>query len=193
MRQNTDVVGSGFRCVSARPARCRISLIGQHRCARIAKKSPCTSRLPVILWLFLCWLPAAHADNITYGYDALARVIEAADATTNQAVVYSYDAAGNITSRTVTALTTLGVAGFAPAQGPVGSQVTISGTGFSTTASANTVQFNGAIPVVNSATATMLIVTVPSATTTGNLVVTCSASRAREHDRTLTRKLVSYP
>ncbi len=46
--------------------------------------------------------------------------------------------------------------------GPVGTVVTINGTGFSTTASQNTVKFNGVTATVSSATNSQIQVTVLS-------------------------------
>src|SRR5262249_34979812 len=53
-----------------------------------------------------------------------------------------------------------------------GSSVTISGTGFSATASQDTVTFNGLAATVTSATANQLIVTLPSGATTGTISIT---------------------
>ncbi len=86
---------------------------------------------------------AAYADSVTYAYDELGRVVQATDATTGKSITYTYDAAGNIGAQTALSLTTLAIAGFAPARGSSGTQVAISGTGFSTTLNSNTVKFNG--------------------------------------------------
>lgn len=53
------------------------------------------------------------------------------------------------------------ITGVSPISGPVGTAVTITGTGFSTTASNNIVSFGATRATVNSATATTLNVTVP--------------------------------
>jgi len=50
---------------------------------------------------------------------------------------------------------------FSPASGPVGTTVTIAGTGFNTTASANTVYFGAVKATITAATSTALTVTVP--------------------------------
>lgn len=63
----------------------------------------------------------AQADNIQYVYDDLARLVQAADLTSGQAVQYTYDAAGNIISRTAVALSTPSVAYVSAQQGPPGS------------------------------------------------------------------------
>jgi hypothetical protein len=50
---------------------------------------------------------------------------------------------------------------FSPIQGTVGGAVTITGTGFSPTASANTVTFDNVAVTPTSATQTQLVVTIP--------------------------------
>ncbi|AYB31356.1 IPT/TIG domain-containing protein [Chryseolinea soli] len=72
---------------------------------------------------------------------------------------------------TVTQLSSLTVTGINPSSGLTGIDVTLTGTGFSTTITMNFVKFNGAIAVVKSATATQLVVTVPSNATTGSVSV----------------------
>ena len=67
---------------------------------------------------------------------------------------------------------------FTPKSGPVGTTVTISGTGYSTTASQNTVTFNGIPATVTSASLTQLVVTVPSGATTGPIAVTTPTGSA---------------
>ena len=58
-----------------------------------------------------------------------------------------------------------------PAQGRVGTLVTLSGQRFATAAAANTVRFNGVVAPVLSATATTLTVRVPATSTTGTVQV----------------------
>ena len=67
---------------------------------------------------------------------------------------------------------------FSPAEGVVGTTVTITGTNFSTTVSSNTVTFNGTTATVTAATATQLTVTVPTGATTGKISVTVSGNTA---------------
>ncbi|MEO8306261.1 MAG: IPT/TIG domain-containing protein [Betaproteobacteria bacterium] len=93
-------------------------------------------------------------------------------------VQYTYDAAGNIVAIGRGAAAGVSIAGFAPASGPVGTIVTISGTGFSPTASGNGVSFNGVAAPVTAASTTTLSVTVPSGATTGRIVVTVSGTQA---------------
>ena len=63
------------------------------------------------------------------------------------------------------------ISGINPAEGPQGTQVTIKGKGFSTTASLDTVYFNGKQAPVTSASDTQLVVTVPPLAGTGNVTV----------------------
>ena len=72
---------------------------------------------------------------------------------------------------TVTQPSSLTVAGINPSSGLTGIDVTLTGTGFSTTAALNIVKFNGATAAVKSATATQLVVTVPANATTGTVSV----------------------
>ncbi|MCC6748175.1 MAG: IPT/TIG domain-containing protein [Deltaproteobacteria bacterium] len=62
------------------------------------------------------------------------------------------------------------ISGFSPTEGPTGTEVTITGTNFST-AGFNLVKFNGATATVSAATATELKVTVPDDATTGKVTV----------------------
>ncbi|MDO9075477.1 MAG: choice-of-anchor D domain-containing protein [Rubrivivax sp.] len=63
------------------------------------------------------------------------------------------------------------ISGFEPSSAPPGATITIAGSNFSTTASANAVKFNGVAAPVAAATATSLKVTLPSGATTGNVTV----------------------
>lgn len=66
------------------------------------------------------------------------------------------------------------ISGFTPTSGGPGASVTINGTHFDTTPSANTVLFNGIQATVNSGDASHLVVTVPVGATTGQISVTCN-------------------
>jgi YD repeat-containing protein len=114
---------------------------------------------------------------VQYVYDALGRLVGAIDANQN-AAVYNYDAVGNILSITRYTPGQVSVISFTPGQGPVGASVTISGTGFSATASQNTVQFNGVAATVSSASANQLVATVPAGATSGPISVTTPAGSA---------------
>ena len=63
-------------------------------------------------------------------------------AAASNVVEYTRDAAGNITAISRQGTTALTITAFSPTSGPVGTTVTISGTGFSPSPSGNTVAFN---------------------------------------------------
>lgn len=73
---------------------------------------------------------------------------------------------------------TLGISKLSPENGLAGTRVTITGTGFNTTAGQNQVTFNGTAAKVESATATSLVVIVPEGFTSGPLKVTVSGIMA---------------
>jgi YD repeat-containing protein len=118
---------------------------------------------------------------ISYGYDSLGRLVSVVDSNGDSAT-YEYDAVGNILSISQQNANILGIVSFTPESGAVGTQVTISGTGFATTPADNTVRFNGVIADVSSATATELVATVPSGTTSGSISVTTAAGTANSDD-----------
>lgn len=81
----------------------------------------------------------------------------------------------------------LAITSFTPASGPVGTVVTITGTGFDATASNNTVKFNGTTATVSSATKTQLMVSVPTGATTGKITVEVAGKSATSaNDYTVT-------
>src|SRR6266498_1521779 len=65
-----------------------------------------------------------------------------------------------------------------PASASVGTQVTISGTNFSTTPSSNIVKFNGTTATVTSSTSIQIITTVPASATLGPITVTVGSQIA---------------
>src|SRR5215213_1539242 len=79
---------------------------------------------------------AAAVDSSTgpfvFAYDAAGRLVGMADADGNTAT-YTYDAAGNILS-IVRGSSAVSILAFSPSSGPVGTNVTILGAGFSATA-----------------------------------------------------------
>jgi YD repeat-containing protein len=134
-----------------------------------------------LLFLFAGAGPAYGAGPIIYHYDALGRLVSVTDTDGNTAI-YTYDAVGNIVKIARLSAAEAGIADFAPGAGPEGTIVTISGSGFSTTAAQNAVTFNEASAAVVSATSTQLIVRVPAGATTGLIKVatpTASAVSAR--------------
>jgi YD repeat-containing protein len=92
------------------------------------------------------------------------------DGTTTQ---YTYDADGNITSITRTAGTsTFSIGSISSSTGAAGSSVTITGTGFSSIASQDTVAFDGVSATITYASGNRLVVTVPAGAATGDITIT---------------------
>jgi len=119
----------------------------------------------------------SSAANISYVYDNLGRVLAVIDPATDTAV-YSYDAVGNLTGITRQTSATKSILQFTPSSGPVGTPVTIYGTGFSATPTSNTVKFNGTTATVTTASTTVLTTTVPAGATTGTISVTVAGITA---------------
>jgi YD repeat-containing protein len=114
---------------------------------------------------------------VTYFYDALGRLAGVVDGN-GESAVYVYDAVGNLLAIERHSNGTVGIVQFTPSSGPIATTVTISGTGFSTTPSQNTLTFNGVAATVTGATATQLVATVPSGATTGTIAVTTPSGSA---------------
>jgi RHS repeat-associated protein len=120
---------------------------------------------------------ATQSDPISYAYDEAGRLRAVIDPSAG-AAVYSYDAVGNLVSISRQSATATSIIEFDPDSGPVGSSVTIYGTGFSSTPSQDSVSFNGVAATVTSASATTLEVTVPAGATTGPISITTPAGSA---------------
>jgi hypothetical protein len=120
----------------------------------------------------------ASEPTINYEYDEAGRLKAVVDSVSS-GVLYSYDAAGNILSIAKKSATTLSISDFVPMSGPVGTTVTINGSGFSTTPSLNAVTFHSSVAAtVTSATPTQLVTTVPTGATTGTIKVTVGSTSA---------------
>ena len=115
--------------------------------------------------------PSSATGGVTYGYDALGRLVQASSPALGAVTSYGYDGSGNITAVNSTPLSKLAITGTSTSQGSAGSTITIFGSGFPTTPGSNTVTFNGKAATVVSATATQLVVTVPSGATTGSIAI----------------------
>jgi YD repeat-containing protein len=126
----------------------------------------------VLLMLFLPVYAQLPANGpVSYVYDEIGRLIGVIDANGN-AAVYSYDAVGNILSIQRYTSSQVSVISFTPSGGAVGTTVTISGSGFSTTSNLNSVQFNGVAASVLSSTANQIVTLVPNGASTGPISVT---------------------
>jgi YD repeat-containing protein len=108
---------------------------------------------------------------VSYSYDALGRLVGVSDSRSNTAV-YDYDAVGNLVAIGVNPSSQVSIINFLPQTGAVGTIVTINGTGFSSTASQDTVKFNGTSATISSASPTQIAVAVPSGATSGPITVT---------------------
>jgi RHS repeat-associated protein len=114
---------------------------------------------------------------VDYAYDAAGQLVGVSQG--GDSARYSYDAAGNVSGIERYPTANPSVMSVVPARAASGSQVTISGTGFSTQTAADVVTFIGSSPAtVVSATATRLVVTVPGNATTGTVSVQVSGAGA---------------
>jgi hypothetical protein len=93
-------------------------------------------------------------------------------------VQYVRDAAGNIIEIKRQVAGGVAITSFDPTSGPVGSNVTIYGAGFSAVAADNLVKINGVVASVAAAAVGSLITTVPVGATTGRITVTVGGNTA---------------
>ncbi|WP_308142815.1 beta strand repeat-containing protein [Burkholderia pseudomallei] len=108
-----------------------------------------------------------HAQSTGYVYDANGRVV-AVTASNGASVQYTYNSLGHASQVSAPVPSgQLAIFAFMPTHGQSGTQVTIQGQGFDSNAANDTVNFNGAVATVLSASATQLVVAVPSGATTG--------------------------
>jgi YD repeat-containing protein len=141
-------------------------------------KSPICSILArfvstILLALTLgCILSSVVRATSYYQYDNLGRVIRVTESDGSSST-YAYDASGNVTTISRTAGTsTLSIGSTSSGSGAVGSQVTITGTGFSSVATQDVVTFGGVAAQVAYASGNRLVVTVPAGATTGDIEIT---------------------
>jgi YD repeat-containing protein len=134
--------------------------------------------IAVFAWVaafFSVAIAFADPPGVEYGYDALGRLVFVSDQT-GSAAMYTYDAVGNLLaiSRVDSATFTdpVVITAVLPAQGGVGTSVSVFGKGFSDVPNQNAVSFNGGPATVTFATPTRLIVSVPPSATTGIVTVT---------------------
>ncbi len=80
---------------------------------------------------------------------------------------------------------TFAVAGISPTQGPVGSQVTLTGTGFGSSQGTNSLTFNGTTATATYWTDTSITALVPSGATSGNVVVTVGGASSNAEQFTV--------
>lgn len=132
--------------------------------------------LAVILLALASLLRAQQTPPFVYAYDEAGRLIGMVDAT-GHTTTYTYDALGNIVS-IARGNAAVSILAFNPRSGPVGTNVTIVGAGFSATTAPNAVTFNGVAATVVTATPNRLVAVVPAGATTGPIRVTSPAGSA---------------
>jgi YD repeat-containing protein len=140
--------------------------------------------LLAVLLLLFGLSPPSLAQQITYQYDALGRLILVS--TPEGIAEYEYDAVGNllriVTHKYADLSGPVAILGMSPSQGAPGTFVQLYGRGFGATPAENQVVFNGATAAVTAATATTLTVTVPATATTGPVSVTAPQGSATSSD-----------
>jgi YD repeat-containing protein len=115
-------------------------------------------------------LPARAQQGATtsYVYDEDGR-LHAVISPTGEAAVYDYDAAGNFAGIRRLTSNELELLTFTPRQGPVGTPVTIYGTGFNQ--GVNSVSFNGVAANIVRSNIASVVALVPQGATTGPITV----------------------
>ncbi|MFJ9028570.1 RHS repeat-associated core domain-containing protein [Streptomyces sp. NPDC102274] len=121
---------------------------------------------------------APAVSNAVYAYDAAGRLVGVTDPA-GETARYRYDEAGNRLGIDRFASADLSVLSLVPTRAAVGATVTLSGTGFATTAASNAVSFGGKTAEVVSASATRLKVKVPAAAGNGKVSVTAGGGTAQ--------------
>lgn len=117
------------------------------------------------------------AVPINYVYDDIGRLASVIDKDGN-AATYSYDAVGNLLSISRQVPSTVSIIQFSPSGAAVGTPVTIYGSGYSATASQNSVTFNGTTATVTASSTNLIVTSVPTGATTGAIVVTSPTGSA---------------
>jgi RHS repeat-associated protein len=130
----------------------------------------------IMVVLLSCWFGASQvvasvpttAIRYTYTPDSQLSAVIKPEA---EYGLYTWDAAGNLSSIAKKSSTKLSIIQLEPSKGAVGETVDIWGTGFSSTPSSDTVKFHGTAATVSTASAYELAVKVPSGATTGTVTV----------------------
>lgn len=115
-----------------------------------------------------------QANKVIYLYDDNGR-LSAVIAQNGEAVVYEYDAAGNFTAIKRFPSNELSIIAFLPRQGPIGTRVTIYGTGF---VDVTGVTFNGVSAQIIETNSSVIVAEVPVNATTGPISVLTSTDSA---------------
>lgn len=140
--------------------------------------------LLAVLLLLFGLSPPSSAQQITYQYDALGRLILVS--TPEGIAEYEYDAVGNllriVSHKYAEASGPVAILGMSPSQGAPGTIVQLYGRGFGATPAENQVAFHGTSASVTAATASTLTVMVPTGATTGPVSVTAPQGSATSLD-----------
>lgn len=138
-------------------------------------------RLRLAIFVFCAaGLLAQVPVTFQYFYDDTGQLIKVVDST-GVTIEYVYDPVGNMLETRRSLLPSpgaLSIFSFSPQQGGPFTLLTIQGQGFSTTPAANIVRFNGVAGTVISATANILVVQVPTGSTTSSITVSVGANSA---------------
>ncbi len=110
----------------------------------------------------------AAASPISWGASSITVTVPAAASTGNVVVT----AVGGVASNGVSFTVPPSITGLSPTSGIVGTPVTISGNTFGSSQGTSTVTFNGAAATPTNWSASSILVPVPGAASTGNVVVT---------------------
>ncbi|MER8029580.1 RHS repeat-associated core domain-containing protein [Streptomyces bauhiniae] len=121
---------------------------------------------------------APTTDNAVYAHDAAGRLVGVTDPA-GETARYRYDEAGNRLGIDRYSSSTLSVLSVVPVRAKAGVGITLSGTGFSTTAADNTVAFGDSTATVTRASATRLVVTVPDGADDGPVAVSVNGTTAK--------------
>ncbi len=114
-----------------------------------------------------------HGTSATITSNTATTIVTTVPASATTGTITVTTAGGTATS--ATSFTVMAIASFTPISGPVGTTVTITGTGL---AGATAVKFNGTTATITSNTATTIVTTVPAAATTGTITVTNATGTA---------------
>lgn len=145
---------------------------GRARCARLLGVGA------LVCALLLLGASAAFAtppsSALRYSYDGLGQLKSATDPAGTTAI-FHWDPVGNLLSIGNQPAGALALTQVAPNSAAVGASVTLYGTGFDSNPANDSVSFNGTAASVSSASASQLVVTVPSGASTGPVSVTTPA------------------
>jgi regulation of enolase protein 1 (concanavalin A-like superfamily) len=134
------------------------------------------------------WTQIGPTQTITMGQNVFVGLAVCADTNSSLATA-TFD---NVSISTVAAPSPI-ITGISPTWGPVGTQVTVSGSGFGTSQGGSVVNLNGAPVTINTWSDTSISITIPSGGTTGPLVVSIAPSMTNSNPVTFTVTTTALP